>query len=100
MCPIIDMEETGRRIRLIMELRGLTVRDIQKFLGLSYPQGVYNWFGGRNLPTIDNLYGLSELLQVPLDYLICGNRKFQDYGRGNREKRFLIYAQKLHELVA
>ena len=27
------------------------------------------------MPTVDNLYALSQLLQVPIDEIICGNRK-------------------------
>ena len=29
---------------------------------------------GNSLPTIDNLYALSELFQMPVDEMICGNR--------------------------
>lgn len=32
------------------------------------------WTDGVNMPTIDNLYALSELLQVPIDAIVCGNR--------------------------
>jgi hypothetical protein len=39
----------------------LNVKDIQGFLELSTSQSIYHWFDGRNLPTIDNLYALSEL---------------------------------------
>lgn len=34
-----------------------------------------------NAGTIDNLYALSELFEVPIDYLVCGNRKYK--GAGN-----------------
>ena len=27
------------------------------------------------MPTVDNLYALSQLLQVSIDEIICGNRK-------------------------
>ena len=53
---IIDMKETGQRIKQIMEEKNLTVRDLQKHLGISTTQGIYHWFKGRNLPSIDNLY--------------------------------------------
>lgn len=56
--------------------RGLTVKDIQEYLELSTPQSIYHWFDGRNLPTLDNLYALSELFEVPLDLLVCGNREY------------------------
>ena len=29
---------------------------------------------GVNMPTIDNLYALSELFQVPIDAIVRGNR--------------------------
>lgn len=56
--------------------RGLTVKDIQEYLELSTPQSIYHWFDGRNLPTLDNPYALSELFEVPLDLLVCGNREY------------------------
>lgn len=58
-----------------MKFRGFTVRDVQEYLGFTYPQGIYHWFDGKNLPTLDNLYALSEMLQVPVDLMICGNRE-------------------------
>ena len=27
------------------------------------------------MPTVDNLYALSQFLQVPIDEIVCGNRK-------------------------
>jgi len=65
MTPIIDREKTGKQIRRIMELRGLSVHDVQRFLSLGCVQSVYHWFDGKSMPTIDNLYALSELFQVP-----------------------------------
>ena len=80
--PVIDMARTGQNIKRIMKLKGLNVKDIQEFLELSTPQSIYHWFDGRNLPTIDNLYALSELFQVTIDEIVCGNRKpFGDSGR-------------------
>lgn len=73
--PIIDVHKTGQNIKRIMLRRGLTVRDVQEFLELSTPQSIYHWFDGRNMPTVDNLYALSELFQVPVDEMIKGNRR-------------------------
>ena len=72
----INAAATGKNIRSIMEKKGLTIKDVQKFLGLSAPQSVYHWFDGRNLPTLDNLYALSELLCTPMDALVKGNRLY------------------------
>lgn len=75
MYPIIDKEKTGRRIRELMAARNISVRDVRDCLLLESVQSVYYWLNGRSIPTIDNLYALSELLQVPIDAMICGNRK-------------------------
>lgn len=74
MYPVINMKETGNRIREMMEMRGMSVKDIQRYLNLSCVQSVYHWLDGRSMPTIDNLYALSALFHVPLDALVCGNR--------------------------
>lgn len=36
--PLVDMVKTGQNIKRIMRIRGLTVKDIQEFLGLGTPQ--------------------------------------------------------------
>ena len=74
MYPVIDKRETGINIRRIMDQHKLTVKDVQQFLGLGSAQSIYHWLNGISLPTIDNLYALSELFQVPMDDLICGSR--------------------------
>ncbi|MBE5846640.1 MAG: helix-turn-helix transcriptional regulator [Lachnospiraceae bacterium] len=73
--PVLDVVKTGQNIKKIMQARGLTVRDIQTFLGLGTPQAIYHWFEGRNAPTLDNVYALSELFRLPIDAILCGNRK-------------------------
>ena len=74
MIPQIDREETGQQIRKLMEERGITVQQAQNYLCLGCVQSIYHWFHGMSLPTLDNLYALSELLQVPMDALISGDR--------------------------
>ena len=75
MFPLINKRETGVNLRRIMDKCGVSVKDVQKYLGLSSVQSVYHWLNGITMPTIDNLYALSELLQVPIDAIVCGNRK-------------------------
>ena len=74
--PTIDFIETGKRIHQYMNEQGLSVKDVQEYMGFSSPQSVYYWLRGRSLPNIDNLYALSELLKVPIDEIICGNREY------------------------
>lgn len=34
MLPVIDKKETGIKLRLMMDERGITVKDVQQYLGL------------------------------------------------------------------
>lgn len=77
MIPKIDAVRTGQKIRLLMKERGVTVRDVRDALMLSCVQSVYHWLDGKSLPSLDNLYALSELLRVPMDMMVCGSRRYQ-----------------------
>ena len=105
MFPTINKRETGLNLRRIMDTRGITAKQVQEYLGLGCVQSVYRWIEGISMPTIDNLYALSELFQVPMDAMVCGNRasilpittieKFDV-----RERRLFAYYEKLNELRA
>ena len=102
MFPLINKRETGVNLRRIMDMRGITPKDVQEYLGLGCVQSVYRWIDGVNMPTIDNLYALSELLQVPIDEIVRGNRApiVQDIiikSRDSRESRLCAYYEKLQE---
>ena len=75
--PTIDKVKTGKRIKTLMRKRGLNVKNIKEYLGLGSVQSVYHWLDGSSMPTVDNLYALSELLQVPIDDMLCGNRELK-----------------------
>ena len=74
--PVIDMVETGKNIMCLREERGMTVRDLQAYFGFEEPQAIYKWQRGKSLPTVDNLYALGALLDVPMeDILVPANAK-------------------------
>ena len=74
--PVIDMVETGKNIMCLREERGMTVRDLQAYFGFEEPQAIYKWQRGKSLPTVDNLYALGALLNVPMeDILVPANAK-------------------------
>jgi len=105
MFPTINKRETGLNLRRIMDMRGITAKQVQEYLGLGCVQSVYRWIEGINVPTIDNLYALSELLQVPIDAIVCGNRapivpSIQVEKLNARERRLYAYCEKLNELRA
>lgn len=96
----IDMIETGKRLKKLAQKRGYSVKDIQKYLGLSCPQPVYRWYKGVILPSVDNLLRLSELYQVHMEELLVKNGYVLIYdvekmNEKNIEKRLRAYHYKL-----
>ncbi|MBQ3664917.1 MAG: helix-turn-helix transcriptional regulator [Lachnospiraceae bacterium] len=75
---IIDMEETGNKLRRYVTACGYSVKDIQYYLGLSCPQPVYRWYKGDNLPSVDNLLRLSELFHVHMEDLLAKRNETDD----------------------
>ena len=99
--PKIDMYKTGQNIKRIMLEQGMTVKDIQEYLGLAAPQSIYHWFDGRSLPTVDNLYVLSELYCMPIDMLVRGDRKENFYiCERTAYRRLRTYYERFLELRA
>jgi transcriptional regulator with XRE-family HTH domain len=70
MFPVIDLVATGENITRLRKDRGLTVRDLQNWFGFEEPQAIYKWQKGKSLPTVDNLYALGALLDVPLEEIL------------------------------
>ncbi len=76
--PVIDLVATGRNIYALRKARGLSVSDVQEFFGFDAPQAIYKWQKGQTLPTTENLYALSALLDVPIEEIIIPMRpRFQ-----------------------
>ena len=68
--PVIDPVATGQNILRLRKERGMTVRDLQSYFGFEVPQAIYKWQNGQSLPTVDNLYALSTLLDVPMNEIL------------------------------
>ena len=68
--PNIDMQQTGRKLKYIIESAGYTPRMIQEYLHLSCVQPIYRWYKGSILPSVDHLLMLSELLDVHMEDLL------------------------------
>ncbi len=70
MFPVIDLVATGENITRLRKDRGLSVRDLQDWFGFEEPQAIYKWQKGKSLPTVDNLYALGTLLDVPMEEIL------------------------------
>lgn len=71
----IDIKKTGHKIKEMCKVRNISVKDIQEKLLVGSFQAVYAWFSGKSLPSLDNLYRLSRLLNVSMDSLIVGQQE-------------------------
>ena len=84
--PVIDLEATGANIVRLRKSRGLTVRDLQNWFGFEEPQAIYKWQKGKSLPTVDNLYALGMLLDVPMEeILVACNPKLNIVNTGQQD---------------
>ncbi len=72
--PVIDLEATGANIARLRRERGLTVRDLQSYFGFEEPRAIYKWQSGQSLPTVDNLYALGALLDVPMEDILVSTK--------------------------
>lgn len=68
--PVVDLKSTGNKIKQLRKESGLSVRDIQDLFGFEYPQAVYAWEQGKNVPTIDNLLVLARLFEVSIEEIV------------------------------
>ena len=65
--PVIDLTATSAHLKELLGQRDITVQDVQTALGLASPQAVYRWLRGSNMPSVDNLYALSQYLNVQME---------------------------------
>ena len=64
----ISYEETGERIREMRKNSGLTVEKLAEALQVTQ-EAVKAWQRGRNLPSVEHLVQLAELLRTTVDGL-------------------------------
>ena len=66
MCRVIDLVKTGKNTERLLSECGLTARGVQQRLGFAERRPVYFWIQGKNLPSIDHLFMLAEMLRFRL----------------------------------
>jgi transcriptional regulator with XRE-family HTH domain len=104
--PNIDMQQTGRRLKYLIESAGYTPRRIQEHLHLSCVQPIYRWYKGKILPSVDHLLMLSELLNVHMeDFLVKKDAlpiiyDIERYNVKAMQRRILLYCNKMYQSVA
>ena len=68
--PVIDMEATGVRLRELRQARGISAMEVSRYLGLTGQYAIYRWEKGISLPSLDNLFALSQYYGVPMEELL------------------------------
>ena len=71
--PVINLKETGKNIKCLREERRLSVRELQEYFGFEQPQAIYKWQRGECLPSVDNLFALSKILNAPMQEILVEN---------------------------
>lgn len=87
MCRVIDLVKTGKNIERLLSERGLTARDVQQRLGFAERRPVYFWIQGKNLPSIDNLFMLAEMLRVSIDEILIAKDEYRQQRSVNEKDR-------------
>ena len=87
MCRVIDLVKTGKNIERLLSERGLTARDVQQRLGFAERRQVYFWNQGKNLPSIDNLFMLAEMLRVSIDEILIAKDEYRQQRSVNENDR-------------
>lgn len=75
--PTIDLPATGKNIQQLRLAKGYSIRDLQRYFGFEEPQAIYKWQRGECLPSVDNLFALSVLLEVPVNDILIPTVKKQ-----------------------
>lgn len=76
----INLKATGRNLKRLRVKNGYTVKDLQVYFNLDYPQAIYKWEWGETLPSIDRLVSLAKLYHVTIDdILILDGEDFVGY---------------------
>ena len=71
--PTIDPVATGLRIKTLRKAKGYTIRQIADYMGFTTEQAICKWQRGESLPSLDNLYALSKLLDTTMEDILVGN---------------------------
>lgn len=75
-CLSIKQEETGKRIKQLLQDHGYKVGA----MGFETPQVVYKWLSGKSLPSLDNFVILSRLLNTSIeDILVIDGDSFLSF---------------------
>lgn len=71
--PVVDVLETGKRIKALREANKMSVKQMQSIFGFTTPQAIYKWQWGQSLPDIENLLLMAKLWNVSIEDILVIN---------------------------
>ncbi len=86
--PIINLKKTGKNIYKFCRKKGITVNEIRMFMNFACCQTIYRWFHGKSLPSLDNFFALSILLDISMENILVNDSGII-FVRGKEEHLFL-----------
>ena len=69
-CPEIDVKATGLNICSRLEAHEILKSELRLYLGYTSAEAIYRWPEGKNLPALQNLYAISQILGVSINDLL------------------------------
>lgn len=66
--------ELGKAIRIGLARKGLTQKDLAKYLGISAPS-ISAWMSGKTMPSAEYLIKLTEYLDISENIFQCREKK-------------------------
>ncbi len=89
----LDMALSGERLRSLVKTSGYSVREVQEMLCLSCPQPIYRWFNGTALPSINNLYLLSKILNVRMEDMLVESFRVENTNTTTQDEKVIYRKQ-------
>ena len=68
----IDAEATGKRIKMLMEEKGLSQADLARKLNMT-PMAVSKWVRGMTVPSVDTTKALTKIFECSYQDILVGN---------------------------
>lgn len=66
----ISKLRTGMQIRNYMAARQISAVQMQEQLELESVQTIYKWLHGINMPSVQHLYDISQILEIPMEKIL------------------------------
>ena len=75
--PLIDPVKLGSGLKKLCDAQNISAAELRDYLHMGSTQGIYMWFGGKRMPSVDNLHALGRYLGERVGDLIDSERMVQ-----------------------